>query len=299
MTRAALVLWVLLAATAEETVVRPGESVAQVAARTLGSDRAGPELLAFNHLEGTPAAGTRLLIPGPERTRAVSAIASARSAIANAPAGTNRTEAESRLSAAEASLGQARYADAAAQADGAWKLLADAREETSRFAVAVEPDGRTRVAVQQGVPVRVEAQGRTRAVRAGETLTVARGEPPGAPLSESARAVASEPPQLLTPEAGLKLALDPVPGGGGLGPVRFAWKPVPEATGYAFELTGTRNRSLRTAQPTVTLPALAAGSYKWTVRAMLPDGTLGQPSTRALQLVPSRIKLEVQEAPWQ
>ena len=298
MTRAALVLCVLLGATAEETVVRPGESLAQVAARTLGSDRAGPEQLAFNHLEGTPAAGTRLLLPGPERARAVSAIASARSAIANAPSGTNRTEAEARLGAAEASLGQARYADAAAQADGAWKLLADARQESSRFAVAVEPDGRTRVAVQQGVPVRVEAQGRTRAVRAGETLTVARGEPPGTPLSESARAVASEPPQLLTPEAGLKLALDPVPGGG-LGPVRFAWKPVPEATGYAFELAGTRTRSLRTAQPTVTLPALPAGSYKWTVRAMLPDGTLGQPSSRALQLVPSRIKLEVQEAPWQ
>ena len=298
MTHAALAFWMLLTAAAEETVVRPGESVAQVAARTLGSDRAGPELLAFNHLDGAPAAGTRLLIPGPERARAVSAIASARSAIAQAPAGSNRTEAEARLAAAEGLLTQARYADAASHADGAWKLLADAREESSRFAVAVAPDGRTRVAVQQGVPVRVEAQGRTRAVRAGESLSVARGEPPGSPLSESVRAVASEPPQLLTPEAGLKLALDPAPGGG-LGPVRFAWKPVPEATGYAFELTGKRNRSLRAAQPTVTLPALPAGSYKWTVRAMLPDGTLGQPSTRALQLVPSRIKLEVQEAPWQ
>src|SRR5262249_59728572 len=106
------------------------------------------------------------------------------------------------------------YGDAAAQADGAWKLLADAREESSRFAVAVAPDGRTRVAVQQGVPVRVEAQGRTRAVRAGESLSVARGEPPGSPLSQSARAAASEPPQLLTPEAGVKPAPAPAPGGG-------------------------------------------------------------------------------------
>ena len=162
--------------------------MAQVAARTLGSDRAGPELLAFNHLDGTPAAGTRLLLPGPERARAVSAIASARSAIAQASPGGTRTEAEARLAAAEGLLGQARYADAAVQADGAWKLLADARQETSRFAVAVEPDGRTRVAVQQGVPVRVEAQGRTRAVRAGETLAVARGEAPGAPISEATRA---------------------------------------------------------------------------------------------------------------
>ncbi|MGZ6081537.1 MAG: hypothetical protein ACXWK4_12035, partial [Myxococcaceae bacterium] len=52
-----------------ETVVRPGESLAQLAARTLGSEGAGPELLAFNHLDGTPAAGTKVLLPGPERAR--------------------------------------------------------------------------------------------------------------------------------------------------------------------------------------------------------------------------------------
>ncbi len=281
-----------------ETVVRPGESLAQLAARTLGSEGAGPELLAFNHLQGTPAAGTRVLVPGPERARAVAAIGSARSAVGQAPAGSARTEAEARLAEAEALLARARYAEAAAQADGAWKLLAEAREERSHFAVAVEPDGRTRVAVREGVPVRVEAQGRARAVRAGETLTVIRGEPPGAPQLESAAsAVAGEPPILLSPEPGLKLALEPAPGG--LGPVRFAWKPVAEATGYVLELAGPRSQSIRTAQPVVTVPALPAGKYRWTVRAVQSDGTLGPGATRAVQLVPGRIKLEVKETPWQ
>jgi hypothetical protein len=290
-----LVLWA--AGTSQETVVRPGESLAQLAARTLGSDRAGPELLAFNHLQAAPSPGTRMLIPGPERERAVSAIASARSAVAQAHPGASRTEAEARLGEAQALLARARYADAAAQADSAWKLLADAAQETSRFAVAVEPDGRTRVRVRQGVPVRVEAEGRTRSVRAGETLTVAKGDPPGNPEPERGAPAAVEPPVLLVPEAGLKLALDPA--AGGLGPVRFAWKPVPDATGYLFELAGPRARSLRTAQPALSLPSLPAGSYRWTVRALLADGSLGPPANRTVQLVPSRIRLEVKEAPWQ
>jgi hypothetical protein len=295
--RAVLLLVLWGASASQETVVRPGESLAQLAARTLGSDRAGPELLAFNHLEAAPSPGTRLLLPGPERERAVSAIASARSAVAQAHPGASRTEAEARLGEAQALLARARYGDAAAQADSAWKLLADAAQETSRFAVAVEPDGKTRVRVRQGVPVRVEAEGRTRSVRAGETLTVAKGDPPGNPEPERRAAAAVEPPVLLLPEAGLKLALDPA--AGGLGPVRFAWKPVPDATGYVFELAGPRARSLRTGQPTLTLPSLPAGSYRWTVRALLSDGSLGPPSARTVQLVPSRIRLEVKEAPWQ
>jgi hypothetical protein len=295
--KAAILLLLLAPGGSRETVVRPGESLAQVAARTLGSDRAGPELLAFNHLDAAPSPGTRLLLPGPERQRAVSAIVSARSAVAQARPGANRTEAEARLGEAQALLTRARYADAASQADSAWKLLADAAQESSRFAVAVEPDGKTRVRVRQGVPVRVEAEGRTRSVRAGETLTVAKGEPPGNPEPEGRTPAAVEPPVLLVPEAGLKLALDPA--AGGLGPVHFAWKPVPDATGYVFELAGPRGRSLRTAQPTVTLSALPAGSYRWTVRALLSDGSLGPASTRGVQLVPSRIRLEVKEAPWQ
>ena len=280
-----------------ETVVRPGESLAQLAARTLGNEGAGPELLAFNHLEGVPAAGTHLQVPGPERARAVAAIGSARSAVVQAPPGSARTEAEARLAEAESLLARARYAEAAAQADSAWKLLAEAREERSHFAVAVEPDGRTRVAVREGVPVRVEAQGRTRAVRAGETLTVIRGEAPGTPESDAASAGAAEPPVLLSPEPGMKLALEPAPGG--VGPVRFAWKPVPEAAGYVLDLAGPKSQSIRTTQPVVTLPGLPAGRYRWTVRVVLANGTLGPSSTRAVQLVPGRIKLEVKETPWQ
>jgi hypothetical protein len=145
--------------------------------------------------------------------------------------------------------------------------------------------------------VRVEAQGRTRAVRAGETLTVIRGEPPGTPQLETPSGAPTEPPILISPEPGLKLALEPAPGG--LGPVRFAWKPVPDATGYVLELAGPRTQSIRTSQPLVTVPGLPAGRYRWTVRAMQGDGSLGPAATRAVQLVPGRIKLEVKETPWQ
>ncbi|HSP20656.1 MAG TPA: peptidoglycan-binding protein LysM [Myxococcaceae bacterium] len=296
----ALTLLVATATTtpAGETVVRPGESLTQLAARTLGSEGAGAELLAFNHLDGTPAAGTKVLLPGPERARAVAAIGSAKSAVVQAPAGSARTEAEARLAEAESLLAHARYGEAASQADGAWKLLSEAREERSRFAVAVEPDGRTRVAVHEGAPVRVEAQGRTRAVRAGETLTVIRGEPPGAPVLASAGGPSAiEPPVLLSPEPGMKLALEPAPGG--LGPVRFSWRAVPEASGYVLELAGRRSLSVRTTQPVVNMPGLPAGKYRWSVRAVQADGTLGPPATRAVQLAPGRIKLEVKEAPWQ
>ena len=246
------------------------------------------------HASATTASPAPGEAGGRERARAVAAIGSARSAIGQAPAGSARTEAEARLADAESLLARARYAEAAAQADGAWKLLAEARGERSHFAVAVEPDGRTRVAVREGVPVRVEAQGRTRAVRAGESLTVARGESPGTPQPETGPA---EPPILISPEPGLKLALEPAPGG--LGPVRFAWKPVPDASGYVLELAGPRKQTFRTTQPVMTVPGLPAGKYRWTVRAVQGDGTLGPPATRAVQLVPGRIKLEVKETPWQ
>ena len=180
-----LALVCLATPSARETVVQPNETLADVALRTLGAASAASELRAINHLDSdVVVAGTQLLLPGPERDLALSALASAKSAVRQAKAGAARNEASERTAEAERLLSAGRYAEAAAEADSAWKLLSQRVEDPSRFAVQVAPDGTTRVHVDSGIPVRVEAEGRTRAVSAGETVLVHKGEPPGIPTGQ-------------------------------------------------------------------------------------------------------------------
>jgi len=295
----ALVLVLLGTAPADEAVVQPGETLADVARRMLGSSEAASELRAINHLDSDRVSpGTHLLLPGPERNRAVSAIASAKSAVRQAKAGAARTEASERLADAERSLAAARYGEAAAQADGAWKLVSQRPDDPSRFAVQVGDDGATRVRVDSGVPVRVEAEGRTRAVSPGESVLVRRGEAPGVPTPEGAAVAtaALEAPVLLSPAADVRLALDPK--GKGVGPLRLAWRPVSGARGYLVELKGTASQTVRTARAEVSLPAMPTGAYRWSVRAIGLEGALGPASERALELSTSTIRLDVQEPSW-
>jgi hypothetical protein len=294
-----LTIALLAAAPLRETVVQPKETLADVARRTLGSAAAASELQAINHLDSDKVpAGTELLLPGPERERAVSAIASARSAVHQAKPGAARTEASQRLADAEQLLGGAHYAEAAAQADGAWKLVSQRPDDASRFAVQVADDGTTRVRVDSGIPVRVEAEGRTRAVSPGESVLVRRGEAPGVPTDELAppRSAGLEAPVLLSPTANLRLALDPK--GKGVGPLRLSWRPVSGARGYLVELKGASTQTVRTTRPEAGFPVLPTGSYRWSVRAIGEEGALGPPAERALELSTSTIRLDVQEPSW-
>lgn len=299
MSPALLTLLCLATAPADEVVVQPKESLADVARRALGSAEAASELRAINHLESDQvAAGTHLLLPGPERARAMSAMASARSAVHQAKAGAARTEASERLADAERLLAAARYAEAAAQADGAWKLVSQRPDDPSRFAVQVGDDGTTRVRVDSGIPVRVEAEGRTRAVSPGESVLVRRGEAPGVPTSDEVAAgtAALEAPLLLSPAADVRLALDPK--GKGVGPLRLVWRPVPGARGYLIELKGASSQTVRSARAEVSFAAMPTGTYRWSVRAIGLEGALGPPSERALELSTSSIRLDVQEPSW-
>ena len=63
----------------------------------------------------------------------------------------------------------------------------------------------------------------------------------------------AEPPTLRAPAPGQTRALEPAPGG--RGPVRFAWKPGPEATGDVRERAGPRKQTLRPTQPVGTVRA--------------------------------------------
>ncbi len=294
-----LTLLLLSAPSAKETVVLPKETLADVALRTLGTASAASELKAINHLESDAVpAGTQLLLPGPERGLALSAIASANSAVHQAKPGAARTEASERTAEAVRLLAGGRYAEAAAEADSAWRLLSSRGEDPSRFAIQVAPDGTTRVHVDSGIPVRVEAEGRTRAVSAGETVLVHQGEAPGIPTGQLDVPSASslESPVLLAPAAGLRLVLDPK--GKGVGPLRLSWRSVPGARGYLVELKGPTPQTLRTTRAEASFPTLLTGSYRWSVRALGVEGELGPAAERALELSSGNIKLEVQTPDW-
>ncbi len=290
-----LALAFLSASPARETVVQPKETLADVARRTLGSAEAASELKAINRLETDAApAGTRLLLPGAERDLALGAIASAKSAVRQAKAGAARSEASGRLADAEQLLSTAHYAEAAAQADGAWRLVSQRAEDPSHFAIQVAEDGTTQVHVDSGTPVRVEAEGHTRAVSPGETVLVRRGEAPGIPSVPTGPAGPGvlEAPVLLSPAPNFRLALDPV--GKGVGPLRLSWRAVSGARGYLVELKGPSPQTLRTTHSEANFPSVLTGGYRWSVRALGVEGGLGPAAERALDVTSGNIKLEVQ-----
>ena len=298
MTPALLALSLLAAPAPRETLVQPKETLSDVALRTLGSAAAASELRAINHLDSDVVPpGTQLLLPGPERELALSAISSARSAVQQAKPGAARTEAAERTTEAERLLSAGKYAEAAAQADSAWKLLSQRAEDPSRFAIEVAPDGTTRVHVDSGIPVRVEAEGRTRAVSPGETVLVHKGEAPGIPTGQLAAPTGSlEAPVLLAPAAGQRLALDAK--GKGVGPLRLSWRAVAGARGYLVELRGPSAQTLRTTRAEANFPSVLTGGYRWSVRALGVEGELGPAAERPLELTNGNIKLEVQPPDW-
>lgn len=67
--------------------------------------------------------------------------------------------------------------------------------------------------------------------------------------------------------------------------VTFAWRPVPNAHGYALELLGDNNATVvsrNTMDTTVVLPprSVEPGEYRWWVRAATPSGQLASPLRR-------------------
>jgi hypothetical protein len=195
-------------------------------------------------------------------------------------------------------LSTAHYAEAAELADGAWKLVSQRPEDASHFAIQVADDGTTRVHVDSGIPVRVEAEGRTRAVSPGETVLVRRGEGPGIPTgpTEPPGLGTLEAPELLSPTPNLRLSLDPK--GKGVGPLRLSWRAVTGARGYLVELKGPSPQTLRTTHAEASFPNVLTGAYRWSVRALGLEGALGPVAERGLEISAGNIKLEVQPPDW-
>jgi hypothetical protein len=287
-------LLALLVLTPTEVVVREGESLAQVAQRTLGDTSGASELKALNGLkeEAVPP-GTKLKLPGPDRERAQRSLAAARNAVDQADSrAQQREEAAAKLKEAEGFFQGARYDEAAQAADQAWKLLAASAPQPTVFQVEVAEDGATTVRTVKGSGVRVQDEhGNTRELKENESVRVEKGAPlPPPPPVLSV-------PQPTKPTDAQRLSLRPTRGG--LGPVTLAWSAVQGAQGYEVELVPTagERRVVTVSAPQLKLP-LPAGKYRWSVRA-LSGAARSEPSPELqFEVAEGALRLDVKSPKW-
>ena len=289
-----LLAFLMLAPT--EAVVRDGESLAEVALRTLGDRGGASELKALNGLKDNAVApGTKLKLPGPNRELAQRSLTTARNALAQADTkAARREEATAKLKEAETFFQSARYEEAAQAADGAWKLVAVAAQQPTAFTVNVNDKGITTVESRSGQPVRVEAEGVTRPVYPGESVRVEKGQPP--PIPRAPLAV----PQPTSPADKLKLTVQPAKSGPS--PITLAWKPVEGAEGYEVELIPARGekRTLQANANQLRVP-LSAGAYRWSVRAVTREARSEASAEQGFEVAeaPAKpINLQVQPSKW-
>jgi len=278
---------VLTASAAAVVVVQPGESLEQIAQRTLGDAKAAEELKALNGLTDDPVpAGTTLTLPGPERARALSALVAARNAVAQSGSRANGSKASETLSKAERLFRAAKYAASAAAADETWKLLSGATQQNTRFAIRVA-DGETRVTSKSGQAVRVEKDGVARPVHPGQTITV--------------KAMSLAAPTPLSPADLARVVVKT--NEKGVGSVALTWQAVTGAARYALEIVSLEQPPGKPVALNVDRPeahvALPAGKYAWTVRAVPGEGERSDPSTRrSFELSVEPLKLEVTRPHW-
>lgn len=294
-----------------QVTVQPGESLAQVARRTLGDASAAGELAAFNGLASPEVKpGTTIRIPGRERELALSALHAARNAVshagansgaasaANAGSAAANPEATRKLAHAEELFAHARYQDAAKAADGAWQLVSGPAHAPTRFTVTVADGGKTQVKAHSGKPVRVEAEGVATAVYAGQAVDVEKGQAPQR-LEETPPA-----PLLVSPEDDTHLKLRATEKG--VGPVLLSWKPVDGAKGYEVTVERAEGKGspvvVKSSRPEVRIGSLPEGRYLWSVRALGEKTRSELSARRAVELsrdpVKDALKLEVKGASW-
>ena len=288
MTWTALASAAVLTASAAVVVVQPGETLEQIAQRTLGDAKAAEELKALNGLsDDSVPAGTTLKLPGPERAHALSALVAARNAVAQSGSRANGSKASESLSKAERLFRAAKYAASAAAADETWKLLSGATQQSTRFAIQVG-DGETKVTSKSGQAVRVEKDGVARPVHPGQTITVA-------------RAIALAAPSPVSPPDLARMVVKTSEKG--VGSVALTWQAVSGAARYALEIVSLEQPPGKPVVLNVERPearvALPAGKYAWTVRALPAEGEKSDPSTRrSFELSVEPLKLEVTRPHW-
>lgn len=296
----ALFLLVWLASTPpseREVVVNERETLSQVATRVLGDPKGASELRALNGLSSdtVPAGTTLKLPPAEDRSRALSALAAARTAVAQADRNAaRREEASAKLQEAETQFQSADYVSAAKTADNAWALLSPGAGQPSTFSVKVEESGDTTVSVQTGPPVRVKAEDKTQPVNPGQVVRITKGKAP--PAAEAVLVA----PVARTPAEGFKFKFAPVKGQAGLGPVTLTWNAVAGARSYEVEVLRADGQPLRSTVTTAQwkLPPLPAGRYRWTVRALSDTQKSSASSERLFEITEDKVALQVGKTDW-
>jgi LysM repeat protein len=282
-----------LAASAAVVVVQPGETLEQIAQRTLGDAKAAAELKALNHLtDARPAPGTSLHLPGPERARALSALVAARNALSQTDSNAAAlVEASANLKIAEQLFEQARYDESAVEADATWRLLSGSSQGSTRFVVQVV-NGDTQVTSKSGQPIRIESEGVTRRVQPGQALSIPRqGSPLGGGLSSPG--LTSPPDQARVPVRTAEK---------GTASVALAWQAVAGASRYSLEiapLDGAGRGTLLDVERPEARVSLPLGKYAWSVRAVSADGEYSDASLRrTFEVWVEPLRLEVKETHW-
>jgi LysM repeat protein len=290
-----LLVWLGTTPSEQEVVINERESLSQIAKRTLGDAGGASELKAFNGLTSDAVEpGTRLKIPSQvDRAKALSALETARNAMNQVDrTAERREEASAKLREAESLFKTAHYVSAAEAADQAWQLLSPGAAQPSEFRVKVTDDGATTISVKSGPPVQVKAENETQPVKPGESVRVEKGQPP--PPAEAALRA----PEPRTPNHGKLLKFKSVKGQ--LGPVVLTWTSVPGARQYEVEVLPTSGEPLRkTVEATrLELPLLAAGRYRWTVRALGESHKSNASSERHFELAEDQVMLRVGDPTW-
>jgi hypothetical protein len=236
----------------------------------------------------TPAAQR----PGPDRDRAQRTLDAARSSVARADASApGHAEALEKLKEADALFQSARYEEASQAADQAWRLLAATPTQPTVLQVDVQENGTTSVKVVSGKARLQATDGSTRDLSAGESLEVQKD----APLPPPTPVLAV--PQPLQPADSQKMKLKATRGG--LGPVTLAWHAVQGAERYALELVPDKGerRVMMVEATQVKLP-LAAGAWRWNVRAVAGELRSEPSAERRFQVAEQRLELDVKSSKW-
>lgn len=229
---------------------------------------------------------------------AQSAIAAARAAIDHSKTPEKKEEAHGRLKQAEGLFEVAKYSEAAKAADAAWRIVSDTKTGPTAFAVEVSENGKTKVTSVKGQPVRVEAEGVTQPLYAGQIVSVEKGEKPVDVITPVVIAtpeiIAPKPNERFKLKASQKLSR----------PIAVSWTAVSNAHGYEVEVRAAEGEAhkpvlLKALKTKTKLPPLPPGKYLWAVRAVGRDGVTGTKSEeRGFELVRDNVKIEVQGTKW-
>jgi hypothetical protein len=287
-------LTALLSLAPGEVEVRAGEAQDQVTERTLGPRDGASELKAINKLkDDTLAPGTKLKLPGQEqeRERAQMALESARNSVAQSdPKSPQHEEALAKLKEAESHFHSGRYEEAARTADDAWKRLAERPAQPTRLSVVVNDRGDTVVKAVSG-RVSVEGGGTTRVIEDGASLQVEKGQAPRLVLGV---------PHPTGPVDKQRLSVKPDKSG--LQPVRISWKAVQGAESYEVELVPAQGeRRVMPASRTQLEVPLAAGAYRWSVRALTRDSRSEASAEQGFEVAEppaKRLPVKVKSSKW-